>query len=74
VCWVSGVCSGTFSKKSRVITGRRPFALDTAQLNYDYDSEAEWEEEDPDGECSAPARTPRVYHIVIIFVMLGRTR
>jgi hypothetical protein len=41
--------SGTFSKKSRVISGRRPLARDP-QVNYDYDSEAEWEEEDPEGE------------------------
>lgn len=32
-----------------MISGRRPFARDTVHLNYDYDSEAEWEEEDPDG-------------------------
>jgi chromatin assembly factor 1 subunit A len=31
------------------VTGRRPFAKDPI-LNYDYDSEAEWEEEDPEGE------------------------
>lgn len=32
------------------MTGRRPFGLDRRALNYDYDSEAEWEEEDPNGE------------------------
>jgi hypothetical protein len=31
------------------VSGRRPFAKDPL-LNYDYDSEAEWEEEDPEGE------------------------
>ena len=41
--------SGTFSKRSRLVSGRRPFAKDPL-LNYDYDSEAEWEEEDPEGE------------------------
>ena len=45
---------GTFSKTSRTVTGRRPFERDWARLNYDYDSEAEWEEEDPDGK-SCPA-------------------
>ncbi|KAG0152271.1 hypothetical protein CROQUDRAFT_71115 [Cronartium quercuum f. sp. fusiforme G11] len=37
---------GTWSKTSRVVTGRTPFARDTCLLNYEYDSEAEWEEED----------------------------
>ena len=32
------------------MTGRRPFGFDRRALNYDYDSEAEWEEEDPNGE------------------------
>ena len=41
---------GTFSKSSRIISGRRPFAKDYSVFNYDYDSEAEWEEEDPEGE------------------------
>ena len=36
---------GTISKKSRVITGRRPFAKDVELLNYEYDSEEDWEEE-----------------------------
>jgi chromatin assembly factor 1 subunit A len=37
---------GTWSKKSFIVTGRRPFAKDTSQLDYDYDSEVEWEEGD----------------------------
>ena len=37
---------GTWSKKSYLVTGRRPFGKDTSHLNYDYDSEAEWEEGD----------------------------
>jgi hypothetical protein len=36
---------GTISKKSKVINGRRPFAKDVELLNYDYDSEEDWEEE-----------------------------
>lgn len=36
---------GTWSKRSRVISGRRPFEQDHEQLRYDYDSEEEWEEE-----------------------------
>jgi hypothetical protein len=45
---------GTFSKKSSVVNGRRPFRKDFSIMNYEYDSEAEWEEEDPDGmhNCS----------------------
>lgn len=36
---------GTISKKSK-ISGRRPFQGDHELLNYDFDSEAEWEEDD----------------------------
>eukprot|EP00557_Chaetoceros_sp_GSL56_P007795 CAMPEP_0176504764 /NCGR_PEP_ID=MMETSP0200_2-20121128/16119_1 /TAXON_ID=947934 /ORGANISM="Chaetoceros sp., Strain GSL56" /LENGTH=980 /DNA_ID=CAMNT_0017904241 /DNA_START=96 /DNA_END=3038 /DNA_ORIENTATION=+ len=46
---------GTWSKsESRVITGRNPFAKDSSFLDYDVDSEAEWEEgDDEQGEdCS----------------------
>ncbi|KAJ1501233.1 Chromatin assembly factor 1, subunit A, partial [Coelomomyces lativittatus] len=38
-----------FQKKSTVVTGRRPWAKDEL-LDYLYDSEAEWEEEDEVGE------------------------
>ncbi|KAJ3150293.1 Chromatin assembly factor 1, subunit A [Geranomyces michiganensis] len=38
---------GGWNKTSKVISGRRPFAQDSALLEYDYDSEAEWEEEEP---------------------------
>jgi chromatin assembly factor 1 subunit A len=37
---------GTWCKKSKVVTGRTPFGQDKKQLNYDEDSEAEWEEGD----------------------------
>ncbi len=37
---------GTWSKRSKIITGKTPFAKDTTYLDYDYDSEAEWEEGD----------------------------
>lgn len=40
---------GTWSKKSSIVNGRRPFRKDPFALDYDYDSEAEWQEED-DGE------------------------
>ncbi|KAJ3005050.1 hypothetical protein HKX48_000903, partial [Thoreauomyces humboldtii] len=40
---------GTWTKSSTVITGRRPFAKDATVLDYNYDSEAEWEDEG-DGE------------------------
>lgn len=51
--WTKGIAS-----KNAVVTGRRPFAKDTA-LDYDYDSEAEWDHDvdgddiytlDPDGD------------------------
>jgi predicted transcriptional regulator len=37
---------GTYGKRSRVITGRRPCAMDTNLFDYEYDSEVEWEPED----------------------------
>jgi chromatin assembly factor 1 subunit A len=37
---------GTWSKRSTIVTGKSPFAKDTTHLDYDYDSEAEWEEGD----------------------------
>ncbi|BGP13902.1 hypothetical protein JCM10213_002543 [Rhodosporidiobolus nylandii] len=55
---------GTWTKTSRVVGFRTPFARESALLNYDYDSEAEWEPEgddgddlansDPEGEDDAP--------------------
>ncbi|GAA5945104.1 RLF2 family protein, partial [Sporobolomyces koalae] len=43
---------GTWSKTSKVVTPRTPFGRDGALLNYEHDSEEEWEEEpdDPDAE------------------------
>ncbi|KAI9802326.1 MAG: hypothetical protein M1833_001832 [Piccolia ochrophora] len=46
---------GTFTKRptrlSGLATGRNPFLRSLPKMNYDYDSEAEWEEPDPeDGE------------------------
>ncbi|KAG0654646.1 hypothetical protein C6P46_001569 [Rhodotorula mucilaginosa] len=43
---------GTWTKTSAMVGPRTPFARDTAILNYEHDSEAEWEEEvdDPDAE------------------------
>eukprot|EP00429_Kryptoperidinium_foliaceum_P008159 CAMPEP_0176025998 /NCGR_PEP_ID=MMETSP0120_2-20121206/12728_1 /TAXON_ID=160619 /ORGANISM="Kryptoperidinium foliaceum, Strain CCMP 1326" /LENGTH=1018 /DNA_ID=CAMNT_0017359189 /DNA_START=131 /DNA_END=3187 /DNA_ORIENTATION=- len=37
---------GTWSKRSKIVTGKTPFAQDPAFLKYDYDSEASWEEGD----------------------------
>jgi hypothetical protein len=39
---------GTWSKPSKIVTGRSPFKQDTAFLDYEYDSEGEWEEGDED--------------------------
>ena len=40
---------GTWSKKSTRVGPRRPFAQDCEHLNYEYDSDEDWEEEQ-DGE------------------------
>jgi len=39
---------GTWSKSSPLVTGRRPFMKDTRYLDYENDSEEEWEEGDDD--------------------------
>lgn len=44
---------GTWSKKSSCITGRRPFNRDTNILNYEVDSDEEWEEEDGESIASS---------------------
>ena len=41
---------GTVSKNSNIVTGRRPFSRDNELINYEYDSEGEWEEEEVEGE------------------------
>jgi Chromatin assembly factor 1 subunit A len=38
---------GTWVKRSILINGRKPFAKDDEALEYDFDSEEEWEEEEP---------------------------
>jgi hypothetical protein len=38
--------NGTWSKRSSAVTGRRPFGREKV-LDYSYDSEGEWEEEEP---------------------------
>jgi hypothetical protein len=37
---------GTWSKRSKLVTGRTPFNKDSTYLDYDYESEDEWEEGD----------------------------
>lgn len=48
---------GTWSKPSKIVTGRTPFKQDKEFLDYDYDSEAEWEEGDDEfgDECDEAA-------------------
>ncbi|VDN13821.1 unnamed protein product [Dibothriocephalus latus] len=38
---------GTWRRRSVVISGRRPFVKDRLQLDYEVDSDDEWEEEEP---------------------------
>jgi chromatin assembly factor 1 subunit A len=37
---------GTWTKKSSIVTGKNPFRKDSSIFDYEYDSEAEWEEGD----------------------------
>uniref|UniRef100_A0A158R3X3 Chromatin assembly factor 1 subunit A n=1 Tax=Syphacia muris TaxID=451379 RepID=A0A158R3X3_9BILA len=41
---------GTWRKRSECIKGRRPFAKDTNILDYEVDSDEEWEEDDGDAD------------------------
>ncbi|KAJ2847419.1 hypothetical protein IWW36_003864, partial [Coemansia brasiliensis] len=41
---------GTWSKNGRVVSGRRPFAREAADIDYEVDSDAEWEVDDEEGE------------------------
>ena len=44
---------GTFSKQSTTISGRTPLLKDMSKLDYDFDSEAEWEEDEPGEELGS---------------------
>ncbi|KAK6092944.1 hypothetical protein MT418_006934 [Batrachochytrium dendrobatidis] len=44
---------GTWSKVSKYVTGRRPFCNKEPTLEYDVDSEAEWEEDEPGEELKS---------------------
>ena len=44
---------GTFGKKSKIVNGRRPFTKDSENLDYDYDSEAEWVDEESGEELGS---------------------
>lgn len=44
---------GTWRKKSLMVTPRRPFGKDSFTLNYEVDSDEEWEPEDENGESLA---------------------
>jgi len=37
---------GTWTKKSSIVSGRRPFGKDEERFEYDYDSDEDWEEEE----------------------------
>lgn len=44
---------GSWSKITKKINGRNPYARDDEILEYDFDSEAEWEEEEPGEDISS---------------------
>lgn len=44
---------GTWSKRSKHINGRRFLGKDTHLIEYDFDSEAEWEEDEEGEECKS---------------------
>lgn len=51
-CILYGIV-GTWSKRSKNITGRRFLGKDTDLVDYDFDSEAEWEEDEEGEECKS---------------------
>ncbi|GAA5917026.1 RLF2 family protein, partial [Sporobolomyces salmoneus] len=53
---------GTWSKTSKVVTPRTPFGRDGALLNYDIDSEGEWEDEPEDGDAENVGSDGEVSH------------
>ena len=56
---------GTWRRRSYIIQPRRPFAMDYFQLNYEIDSDDEWEEEEP-GENISQSDVSRVYIIFLL--------
>ncbi|KER26303.1 hypothetical protein T265_06420 [Opisthorchis viverrini] len=50
---------GSWRRRSRIVTGRRPFAQDVRQLDYSVDSDDEWEEDEP-GESITQSEPPEV--------------
>ncbi|KAF9365243.1 Chromatin assembly factor 1, subunit A [Mortierella sp. NVP85] len=44
---------GTWSKRSKCVNGRRILGKDTEQIDYEFDSEAEWEEDEEGEECKS---------------------
>ncbi|KAI1316326.1 hypothetical protein EDD11_010105 [Mortierella claussenii] len=44
---------GTWSRRSKIATGRGFLKKDTEQIDYDFDSEAEWEEDEEGEECKS---------------------
>ncbi|KAI8597493.1 hypothetical protein EDD21DRAFT_385294 [Dissophora ornata] len=44
---------GTWSKRSKNVSGRRFLGKDTELIDYDFDSEAEWEEDEEGEECKS---------------------
>ncbi|KAF9434927.1 hypothetical protein BGZ76_007187 [Entomortierella beljakovae] len=44
---------GTWSKQTKLVGGRRFLGKDTELIDYDFDSEAEWEEDEEGEECKS---------------------
>ncbi|CAI8014057.1 Chromatin assembly factor 1 subunit A [Geodia barretti] len=44
---------GSWRKKSEVVSGRAPFRMDKSVLDYEFDSDDEWEEEEPGESVSS---------------------
>ena len=55
---------GTWRKNSNVVNPRNPFRKDTDKLDYEVDSDEEWEEEEPGESLS---------HSEVMLVLCGAT-
>uniref|UniRef100_A0A8C5PB38 Chromatin assembly factor 1 subunit A n=1 Tax=Leptobrachium leishanense TaxID=445787 RepID=A0A8C5PB38_9ANUR len=54
---------GTWNRRSRIIASRKPWAQDTKILDYEMDSDEEWEEEEP-GESLSHSEGVSVFMLV----------
>jgi chromatin assembly factor 1 subunit A len=48
---------GSFQGKSKIVSGKRPLAQDSGLFDYSFDSDDEWEDDDPNAEVISDAES-----------------